>query len=103
MTPDEFADYASMARAKGFQMVSATPLTRSSYHADSDFAALRAARQALAEHGSANSVPTHAEHKLVPYTAGADVRPGRRCRQATTTSCPGAPASKVKTRTETGS
>ncbi len=42
--PDEFAEYASMARAKGFLMVSATPLTRSSYHADSDFAALRAAR-----------------------------------------------------------
>ena len=45
VTPDEFADYASIARAKGFLMVSATPLTRSSYHADSDFAALRAARQ----------------------------------------------------------
>ena len=44
--PEEFADYARMARAKGFSMVSATPLTRSSYHADSDFAALRAARQA---------------------------------------------------------
>ena len=43
--PDEFADYASMARAKGFLMVSATPLTRSSYHADSDFAQLRAARE----------------------------------------------------------
>ena len=45
VTPDEFAEYASLARAKGFLMVSATPLTRSSYHADSDFAALRAARQ----------------------------------------------------------
>jgi lipoic acid synthetase len=44
--PEEFADYATMARAKGFLMVSATPLTRSSYHADADFAALRAARQA---------------------------------------------------------
>ena len=42
--PDEFADYATMARAKGFLLVSATPLTRSSYHADADFAALRAAR-----------------------------------------------------------
>ena len=42
--PEEFADYASLARAKGFLMVSATPLTRSSYHADADFAALRAAR-----------------------------------------------------------
>jgi lipoic acid synthetase len=42
--PDEFTDYAAMARAKGFLMVSATPLTRSSYHADADFAQLRAAR-----------------------------------------------------------
>jgi lipoic acid synthetase len=42
--PDEFSDYAAMARAKGFLMVSATPLTRSSYHADADFAALREAR-----------------------------------------------------------
>ena len=39
--PDEFADYAAMARSKGFLMVSATPLTRSSYHADADFAQLR--------------------------------------------------------------
>ncbi|MDR3530734.1 MAG: lipoyl synthase [Rhodopila sp.] len=44
VTPDEFAEYASIARAKGFLLVSATPLTRSSYHADADFAALRAAR-----------------------------------------------------------
>jgi lipoic acid synthetase len=44
VTPDEFAEYAAIARAKGFLLVSATPLTRSSYHADSDFAALRAAR-----------------------------------------------------------
>jgi lipoic acid synthetase len=47
VTPDEFADYASIARAKGFLLVSATPLTRSSYHADADFAALREARQAM--------------------------------------------------------
>jgi lipoic acid synthetase len=46
VTPDEFADYAGVARARGFLLVSATPLTRSSYHADADFAALRAARQA---------------------------------------------------------
>ncbi len=41
VTPDEFTDYAGMARAKGFLQVSATPLTRSSYHADADFASLR--------------------------------------------------------------
>ena len=44
VTPGEFADYAATARAKGFLLVSATPLTRSSYHADADFAQLRAAR-----------------------------------------------------------
>ena len=43
-TPDEFKNLESIARAKGFLMVSATPLTRSSYHADSDFAQLKAAR-----------------------------------------------------------
>ncbi|MEO9189641.1 MAG: lipoyl synthase [Acetobacteraceae bacterium] len=46
VTPEEFAEYATMARAKGFLLVSATPLTRSSYHADADFAALRDARAA---------------------------------------------------------
>jgi lipoyl synthase len=44
--PEEFEDYARAARGKGFLLVSATPLTRSSYHADRDFAALRAAREA---------------------------------------------------------
>jgi lipoic acid synthetase len=44
VTPDEFEEYAVTARAKGFLQVSATPLTRSSYHADADFAALREAR-----------------------------------------------------------
>jgi len=44
VTPDEFEDYATMARAKGFLLVSSSPLTRSSYHADSDFVALRDAR-----------------------------------------------------------
>ena len=46
VTPDEFQDYAQIARGKGFLMVSASPLTRSSYHADSDFAEMRAAREA---------------------------------------------------------
>ncbi|MBN8890930.1 MAG: lipoyl synthase [Rhodospirillales bacterium] len=51
VTPDAFADYARVARGKGFLLVSATPLTRSSYHADADFAALREARAArLAGH-----------------------------------------------------
>jgi lipoic acid synthetase len=44
VTPEEFAEYERIARAKGFLQVSATPLTRSSYHADADFRALQAAR-----------------------------------------------------------
>ncbi|MEO9515724.1 MAG: lipoyl synthase [Paracoccaceae bacterium] len=44
--PDEFKAYETAAYGKGFLMVSATPLTRSSYHAGDDFAQLRAARQA---------------------------------------------------------
>ncbi len=44
VTPEEFEAYGAMARAKGFLLVSASPLTRSSYHADSDFAKLKAAR-----------------------------------------------------------
>jgi lipoic acid synthetase len=46
VTPDEFKSYETIARAKGFLMVSASPLTRSSYHADSDFEKLRTAREA---------------------------------------------------------
>jgi lipoic acid synthetase len=46
VTPEEFADYEQAARGKGFLMVSASPLTRSSYHAGDDFARLRAARKA---------------------------------------------------------
>jgi len=41
VTPEEFAAYESAAYGKGFLMVSATPLTRSSYHAGDDFARLR--------------------------------------------------------------
>jgi lipoic acid synthetase len=44
--PQEFAAFEAIARAKGFLMVSASPLTRSSHHAGEDFARLRAARQA---------------------------------------------------------
>lgn len=44
VTPDEFDSYATLARAKGFLLVSSSPLTRSSYHADDDFRKLRNAR-----------------------------------------------------------
>lgn len=45
-TPEEFEQLETMARAKGFLMVSASPLTRSSHHAGEDFERLRAARDA---------------------------------------------------------
>ncbi len=44
-SPEEFAQLEQIARSKGFLHVSATPLTRSSFHADEDFAALKEARQ----------------------------------------------------------
>jgi lipoic acid synthetase len=44
--PDEFRALEEIARAKGFLMVSASPLTRSSHHAGEDFARLQAARRA---------------------------------------------------------
>jgi lipoic acid synthetase len=47
--PDEFASYAEVALAKGFLLVSASPLTRSSHHAGDDFARLKARRLALRE------------------------------------------------------
>jgi lipoic acid synthetase len=42
--PEEFADYATIGLAKGFALVSSSPLTRSSHHAGDDFTRLRAAR-----------------------------------------------------------
>lgn len=44
--PAGYKAYAAIARAKGFLLVAASPLTRSSYHADEDFATMRAARAA---------------------------------------------------------
>ncbi len=45
VTPEEFADYATIGAAKGFLLVSSSPLTRSSHHAGDDFARLKAARE----------------------------------------------------------
>jgi len=45
-SPEEFQGLEAIARAKGFLMVSASPLTRSSYHADADFAQMQANRAA---------------------------------------------------------
>ncbi len=47
VTPDEFKSYETTAYAKGFLMVSASPLTRSSHHAGEDFERLKAARLQL--------------------------------------------------------
>lgn len=48
ITPDQFKAYETVAYTKGFLLVSATPLTRSSHHAGDDFAKLKAARLAQA-------------------------------------------------------
>ena len=45
VTPEEFKSYETIAYTKGFLLVSASPLTRSSHHAGEDFARLRAARE----------------------------------------------------------
>ena len=47
MPPEEFRGLETIAYAKGFALVSASPLTRSSHHAGEDFARLRAARRAV--------------------------------------------------------
>jgi lipoic acid synthetase len=47
--PSEFDDYAEEARKRGFLLVSSTPLTRSSYHAEEDFERLRGARRSRLE------------------------------------------------------
>lgn len=50
VTPEEFKSYATVANAKGFLLVSSSPLTRSSHHAGEDFAQLKAARLAKLGH-----------------------------------------------------
>jgi lipoic acid synthetase len=59
VAPETFEAYASLARGKGFAMVSATPLTRSSHHAGEDFQRLRAerARRLAASTGGGQAAP----------------------------------------------
>jgi len=52
--PEEFEEWAEIAWQKGFSMVAASPLTRSSYHADADFAKLAAARRGSGAAGSSS-------------------------------------------------
>jgi lipoic acid synthetase len=49
VSPQAFDAYAAIARAKGFLLVAASPLTRSSYHAGDDFRAMQTARAAQLE------------------------------------------------------
>lgn len=53
VTPAEFEAYGRQARAKGFLMVSSSPLTRSSYHAGEDFAVMKQARETLLQASAA--------------------------------------------------
>ena len=53
VTPQTFEAYAAIARAKAFLLVASSPLTRSSYHADRDFALMRDARAAQLAHAKA--------------------------------------------------
>src|SRR5450432_2282963 len=58
VTPEEFNSYATIGAAKGFLLVSSSPLTRSSHHAGDDFARLQAAR--LAQQSAAGALPAPA-------------------------------------------
>jgi lipoic acid synthetase len=66
VTPQAFDAYAAIARAKGFLLVAASPLTRSSYHAGDDFAKMKAAR----EEKLRNSSPGHLGVGLGPASTG---------------------------------
>lgn len=51
-SPEQFQEYETMALGKGFLVVSASPLTRSSYHAEDDFKRLQQARLDRAQQGA---------------------------------------------------
>lgn len=57
IAPPVFAGYAAVARAKGFLLVAASPLTRSSYHAGEDFERLKAARLAALQRAGSGAPP----------------------------------------------
>ncbi len=75
VTPDEFKSYETIAYAKGFLMVSSSPLTRSSHHAGDDFARLRRpARLAPSNAAILVEAPRSAQRRR-------HVRPGGRRRE----------------------
>ena len=67
VTPKAFDAYAAIARAKGFLLVAASPLTRSSYHAGDDFKKMQAARDAQLARRR-RLMPRHSETRHLPYT-----------------------------------
>ena len=70
VTPQAFDAYAAIARAKGFLLVAASPLTRSSYHAGDDFKKMQVARaeQLARSTAEAGTMPRHSETRYLPYT-----------------------------------
>ena len=68
VTPQAFDAYAAIARAKGFLLVAASPLTRSSYHAGDDFRAMQQARRSAQLERGQRLMPRHSETKHLPYT-----------------------------------
>jgi lipoic acid synthetase len=62
ITPNQFDDYAKMGRGKGFLLIAASPLTRSSYHAGDDFTRLQAARLAIQPHAKASKIGISGAH-----------------------------------------
>ena len=81
VTPDEFKAYETIAYAKGFLMVSASPLTRSSHHAGEDFARLRAARARAQRRLSGADAMPHFCHGAPGHAfGGGHVRSRRRRR-----------------------
>ena len=68
VTPKAFDAYAAIARAKGFLLVAASPLTRSSYHAGDDFKKMQAARARAAGDAQDGLMPRHSETRYLPYT-----------------------------------
>ena len=67
VTPQAFEAYAAIARAKGFLLVAASPLTRSSYHAGDDFEKMQAARGGQAGSGRRPDAAAHRD-AASPYT-----------------------------------
>ena len=100
--PDEFKALETIAYAKGFLMVAASPLTRSSHHAGEDFARLKAARAAAVRNDTLNADAAILHQAPRPPRRGRHVRSGRRRREISATSCRCAARCTCKSRTDKG-